>query len=160
MKLLISAEGTSLDSRVSKRFGHAPQYLIVDTKSLDIRPIVQTETISKQELISRAVQEGALAVVTGHIGPHAFTTLAAHNMFAILAHNVTVAEAIEGFNRNELRILSAPALQSSIEGHRLPTTDQRQQYRKHSTPHSNSSGYTAGTARGRHHLQQFAGRGH
>jgi|WetSurMetagenome_2_1015567.scaffolds.fasta_scaffold952027_1 predicted Fe-Mo cluster-binding NifX family protein len=160
MKLLISAEGTTLSSKVSKRFGHAPQYLIVDTGSLDIQPVTKTEKISKQDLITGAVQEGVVGVITGHVGPHAFAALAAHSLFAILAHHVTVAEAIERFNRNELRILSAPSLQVTADVGRRPAASSRQTAGKRSARNANTVGYVADTARGRHHLQQFAGRGH
>jgi predicted Fe-Mo cluster-binding NifX family protein len=160
MKLLISAEGAMLNSRVSKRFSHAQQYLIVETESLDFQPLSLPSHMSKHEVISKAVPEGVVGVITGHVGPHVFATLAARNLFAVLVHNATVAEAVERFNRNELKILSAPALHATPDEYHQPAVFQRQTVRSKDMLHINTAGYAAGTSRGRHHLQQFAGRGH
>jgi predicted Fe-Mo cluster-binding NifX family protein len=43
MKVLTAIQGTTLDSHVAKRFGHAPYYLAVDLDSMQVQLIKNTE---------------------------------------------------------------------------------------------------------------------
>jgi predicted Fe-Mo cluster-binding NifX family protein len=160
MKVLISAEGTSLESRVSKRFGHAPHYVIVDSDTLDIRLLEGTDAMHKVDIIGKAAREGVDAIITGHIGPHAYTAIAAHELFAALAHDTTILRAVQALRRGDLKVLDAPTVQQSIEEHQRRRVELRRQIAQRSVGHANTIGYSAGTARGRHHLQQFSSRGH
>jgi predicted Fe-Mo cluster-binding NifX family protein len=160
MKVLISADGTSRESKVSKRFAGAPHYVIVDSDTHDIRLLEGAVTMTKQEIIRKAAREGVEAVITGHLGPHAFAAIRANELVAVLAHDMTVDHALEAYLRGELKILDASALQHTIEDHERRRMESRQRKGNQSLGYSNTVGFRSGTARGRHHLQQFAGRGH
>jgi predicted Fe-Mo cluster-binding NifX family protein len=160
MKVLISAEGTSRESKVSKRFGHAPHYVIVDTEAPDIRLLEGTGTMTKQDIIRKAAHEGVEAVITGHLGPHASAAIRANELVAVLAHDMTLGRAVEAYQHGELKTLDSSALEHSMEDHERRRMESRQQRGNRPLGYSNTVGFRSGTARGRHHLQQFAGRGH
>lgn len=160
MKVLVSAEGTSRESKVSKRFTHAAHYVVVDSATGDIRLLEWTGKMSKQDIIRKAAAEGAEVVITGHIGPHVFAAIAASGLVAALAHDMTVAHAVEAYLHQELKIMDAATMQHTMEDHERRNKERRQWIGKHIAGYDNSVGFSSGTARGRHHLQQFGGRGH
>ena len=45
MKIAVSSEGTSLDSQVDIRFGRAKYFLIVDSETMEVKPIENTQNL-------------------------------------------------------------------------------------------------------------------
>ena len=58
-------------------------------------------------------QLGAREVITGHVGPKAFTTLRAAGIAVYLAASGTVKEAVEQFQAGRLQL----AENANVEGH-------------------------------------------
>jgi predicted Fe-Mo cluster-binding NifX family protein len=118
MKVAISAEGPSLDSRIDPRFGRCPFILVVDTETLGVEAIENAGRaapggagIQAAELLAgRAISH----VLTGSCGPNAQTALKAAGIAIVSGCSGTAREAIERFKTGELtRSDRSPAAASS-----------------------------------------------
>jgi predicted Fe-Mo cluster-binding NifX family protein len=110
MKIAISALGSSLDAKVDERFGRAAVLLIVDTETLDVEALDNSE--NQQALkgagygaVELICAQGAQAVLTGHLGPNAFGALEKAGILGYNATGFTVAEAIVRFKEGNLEKL-------------------------------------------------------
>lgn len=118
MKVLIAAQGTTLDSPVAKRFGHAPYYLNVDLDSMEIHVIDNAEHHDETHaIIPQMAKNGVKVFITGNIGPHAFELANSLNRQVALARKMSAREALEKLQRGELKILTAPTLKRSVHDH-------------------------------------------
>ena len=80
MNILIAADGTTLDSSVAKRFGHAPYYLYVDADTRQVQVIENTDHDDETHaIIPQMIQQGVDVFITGNIGPHAFQLIKSLN---------------------------------------------------------------------------------
>lgn len=118
MKVAISAEGPSLDSRIDPRFGRCPFILAVDTETLEVEAIENAcraapggAGIQAAELLAgRAVSH----LLTGSCGPNAQTAMKAAGIAIVSGCSGTAREAIERFKTGELtRSDRSPATPSS-----------------------------------------------
>lgn len=118
MKVVVTAQGTHLESLVDPRFGRARYFLLVDTDTLEATAhdnaqnldLPQGAGIQAAQLVARL---GAEALVTGHVGPKAFATLQAANVAVYTGATGTVREAIEQLNGGRL----SPAERPDVKGH-------------------------------------------
>jgi predicted Fe-Mo cluster-binding NifX family protein len=118
VKVLIAANGPTLDSAVAKRFGHAPYYLCVDAATMQVQTIDNREHHDKTHaIICRMVRQGVDVFVTGNIGPNAFRLARSLKRPVVLARKMLASEALDKLQRNELEILSAPTLKHSVHEH-------------------------------------------
>ena len=117
MKILLATDGDTLQSKIAKRFGHAPYYLIFDseTSSLDVR-INHGHDDNHAELDS-FLNEGILQFIVGNIGPHAFKVLERRGAVVYLARKSTASDALDNFINKKLERLTEPTLKRSIEEH-------------------------------------------
>jgi predicted Fe-Mo cluster-binding NifX family protein len=107
MKVVVSAEGRDLESRVDERFGRAAYLLLVDTESLEFEVInnapntaaVQGAGIQAASAIAATPCE---AVISGNVGPKGFATLEKAGIATYRTGDVTVREALGAFKRGEL----------------------------------------------------------
>ena len=118
MKVLIAADGSSLNSSISKRFAHANYYLIVDTTTMDFQVVKNSGLSHNHEEISTMVEKGIEIFIVGNIGPNAFNTITSLNKKVALSRKSTVLEALKKLKMMELEILSSPTLKRSIHDHR------------------------------------------
>lgn len=120
MKVLIAALENTLDSPVSKRFGHAPYYLIVDLETMQVNVIDNRNTGDEHDhaIIPQAAKAGVKAFITGNIGPQAYKLVESLNLQVALARKMSGKEALEKLQRGELKILDAPTLKHSIHDHK------------------------------------------
>lgn len=112
MKLCISSEGATLDSRVDPRFGRCRTFIIVDTETMAFEAVDNTGTgapggagIQAGQL---AASRGARAVLTGNVGPNAFQTLQAGGITIYTGVSGTVREAVEGFKKERYQATGNP----------------------------------------------------
>ena len=118
MKIAISSKGNTLDAEVDPRFARCRYFLIVDTENRQVEAIDNTDNINRAggagiqaaELISSS---GAEALLTNHCGPRAFMTLKAAGLKVFTGVEGSASEAIDQFNRGDLKAMSAP----DVEGH-------------------------------------------
>ncbi len=118
MKILIAAAGTTLDSKVAKRFGHAPYYLIVDAETKEVQALKNVDHDDETHaIIPQMSDQGVEVFVTGNIGPHAFQLARSLNRQVAMARNMTAADALEKLQRGELEFLHEPTVKQSFHDH-------------------------------------------
>jgi predicted Fe-Mo cluster-binding NifX family protein len=119
MKILVAVQGTTLDSPVAKRFGHAPYYLTVDLSSMQTQVIdnAQHDHDETHAIIPQMAEKGVKLFITGNIGPHAFELASSLNVQVAVARNMSARAALEKLRRGELQILTEPTLKRSIHDH-------------------------------------------
>lgn len=108
----MSAGQDHLDSPVDPRFGRCAFFLIVDPENMTFQAFPNENSAlgggagiqSAQFIASR----GAQVLITGNCGPNAVRTLSAAGIKVILGQGGTVREAVERFNRGELKPASEP----------------------------------------------------
>ena len=107
-KVCISSVGEALDSQIDPRFGRCKYFLIVDaeTKKFEVFPN-EGVSVKKGAGISAAqivVNKGVKIVITGNVGPNAFTVLKqAEIKIYSGALGKTCKQAIEDFKRGKLK---------------------------------------------------------
>lgn len=118
MLIVIGSDGNTLDSQVSKRFGHSNYFVLYDTSSQIFEAFKNDEhQIHRHENLGELVEKGAEVFIVGNIGPHAFEIIKSFNKKIFLARKMTVGDAIKKFLDGELIELSEPTAKKSI-GHR------------------------------------------
>ncbi len=118
MKMAITSQGTGLDSPVDPRFGRAKHFLLVDTDTGQASTHDNTQNLNAPQgagiqAAQTVARLGAEAVLTGHVGPKAFTTLQAANIAVYTGVSGTVNEALEQFKSGRLMGAAKP----NVEGH-------------------------------------------
>lgn len=115
MKLCVTSTGKTLDSRVDERFGRASYFLVIDTETMNFEAVSNTAQaagsgagIAAAQIIS---DKGASALLTGVVGPNAFSALRAAKIkiYEGLTGNETVKGAVEGFKQGAYSEASAPS---------------------------------------------------
>lgn len=118
MQIVITAQGPDLNSQVDPRFGRARYFILADTESgaftahdnVQNLNAPQGAGIQAAQTVSRLAAE---AVLTGHVGPKAFTVLKAANIAIYPGASGTVREAIDAFKSGKLQVAQA----ADVEGH-------------------------------------------
>jgi len=118
MIIVVTSQGTNLDGPVDPRFGRARHFLLVDTETMQVTAHDNAQNLNAPQgagiQAAQAVYNlGARAVVTGNVGPKAFTTLHAAGIAVYLGASGTVREAIEQFRSGRLQ----PTEAANVEGH-------------------------------------------
>ncbi|HOP77636.1 MAG: NifB/NifX family molybdenum-iron cluster-binding protein [Thermogutta sp.] len=112
MKVVVTAQGTTLDSPVDPRFGRAATFLLVDTETLEAVAHENTAAGEPQGAGTQAARAvimlGPQAVITGHVGPRAFAVFQAAGIPIFLAERGTVREAIAAFKAGQLALADHP----------------------------------------------------
>ena len=113
-KIAITSEGPTLDDVLDPRFGRAAGFIIVDPQTLQFQYVdngasqtrAQGAGIQAAEVI---VRNGAKVVLTGYVGPKAFTALQAAGIkVGQNLDNMTVRQAVERFQAGQVEWAAAP----------------------------------------------------
>jgi predicted Fe-Mo cluster-binding NifX family protein len=106
MKIVVSAEGAGLDAPASRVFGRCQTYVFVETDSMEVEsvenPAINSPSGAGIEAAQFVVERGAETVVTGNVGPNAFSVLEASGVPVYLLQEGTVGEVVEAFEGGEL----------------------------------------------------------
>lgn len=118
MKIAITTSGTDLNAELDRRFGRADKFLIydLDNGSFEIMDNVQNLNLPQGAGIQsgqNVANSGATAVITGHVGPKAYTTLSAADIEIYFKDGGTVKEAIDDYKNEKLSKAQGP----DKEGH-------------------------------------------
>lgn len=123
MKICITSEGKTLDSKIDLRFGRRHYFIIIDTDTLNFENIKNPNIESTGGAGIKSAQLVASkqikAVVTGNVGPNAFKTLQAAGIEVIFSTSGTVKEAIEKYRKGEFKSASNPSVTSHFGMRRL-----------------------------------------
>jgi len=115
LKVVVSATSENLDAQIDPRFGRCQFFVIVDTDTMSFEALPNTSQSAPSGAGIQAAQnvatKGVHAVLTGNVGPNAFQALSAAGINIITGVSGTVKEAIERYNRGELKEISGPTVQ-------------------------------------------------
>ena len=107
MKVVVTSEGTTLDSSVDPRFGRAANFLVVDTETMQVTAHQNSAVNEPQgagtQTARTVIKLGAGAVITGNVGPRASSVFQAAGLPVFLVQGGTVREAIEAFKAGQLQ---------------------------------------------------------
>jgi predicted Fe-Mo cluster-binding NifX family protein len=117
MKVAVTTSGRDLSSQVEPRFGRCPNFLIVDTETMEFEVVPNSAVGSAHGAGIGAAQtvasKGVGAVLTGNVGPNAYSALAALGIKVITGVSGTVGGAVKCFNSGDYQSTSGP----SVGGH-------------------------------------------
>jgi len=112
MKIIVTAKDNSLESDVDPRFGRCNHFLVIDTETMNFETISNESAMASGGAGIQAAQTvaktGVKVVLTGNMGPNAFQTLAAAGIKVYVGANGTIKEAIEKYNKGELKETGSP----------------------------------------------------
>ncbi len=107
MKIAVGSLGANLDAWVGARFGYCPQFVVVDTETLNYFVVAMPPTESEQEASLKAirivVQNGANVVIVEEAKPgcrEVMTQLGVEVIEGV--QGLTVRQAVERYTRGEL----------------------------------------------------------
>jgi predicted Fe-Mo cluster-binding NifX family protein len=116
MKICVTSEGGSLDSRVDPRFGRCRYFIIADTDTSEFEAI---ENPNIESMGGAGIQSAQLvaskkvkAVITGNVGPNAFQTLQAAGVEIFTNASGSIKEAVEKYKKGEFKAVSSPSVGS------------------------------------------------
>ncbi|MFZ5918682.1 MAG: NifB/NifX family molybdenum-iron cluster-binding protein [Chloroflexota bacterium] len=107
MKIVVSAQGDTLDSPTSPVFGRCPTYILVESETMQFEampnPAMSQGGGAGIQAAQFVVQLGAQAVLTGNLGPNAFDVFRAAGVPGYLIPEGTVRQAVEAFKAGRLQ---------------------------------------------------------
>jgi len=118
MKLAVTSQGLSLTSLVDPRFGRAKCFIVVNTETDEIQAVSNEANLNAPQGAGiqawrKVIELGVEAVITGHVGPKAFTTLQAGGIGVFTGATGTVTDAVEQFKAGDLDLVES----ATVEGH-------------------------------------------
>ncbi len=118
MKVCVTSEGKTIDSKVDPRFGRCQYFILVDTENSSFEAI---ENPNIDSMGGAGIQSAQLvaskkvkAVLTGNVGPNAFQTLQAAGVEIFIGVSGTVKEAVEKYNKGGLEQVRNPNVGSKF----------------------------------------------
>jgi predicted Fe-Mo cluster-binding NifX family protein len=109
MRVVVSAQGDTLDAPASPVFGRCPTYVFVDSETMEFEAVPNPAMNQGEGAGIQAAQfvlnRGAEALLTGNLGPNAFAVLQAAGVPGYLVPEGTVRQAVEALNVGKLRPL-------------------------------------------------------
>jgi len=114
MKLAVSTSGKDLSSLVEPRFGRCPNFLIVDTETMKFEVVPNTAIGSAHGAGIAAAQlvasMGAKAVLTGNVGPKAYSALSASGIKIVTGVSGAVGDAVKRFSSGDYQSTGGPTV--------------------------------------------------
>ncbi|MEA3505485.1 MAG: NifB/NifX family molybdenum-iron cluster-binding protein [Bacteroidota bacterium] len=114
MKILLATDGENLESKIAKRFGEAPYYLIYNSDTKEIVARVNPGHDDNHSGLIDLVDEGVLDYIIGNTGPNAFNVLNDRNAKLYLARGAVAKDALEAFLNNNMERLTKSTLKRPI----------------------------------------------
>lgn len=113
-KIAVTSEGPTLEDRVDPRFGRAGGFAIVDPATMTVeyvdngtsQAMAQGAGIQAAETVADA---GATVLLTGYVGPKAFTALTAAGItIGQDVDGMTVGEAVDKYRSGDIPVAENP----------------------------------------------------
>ncbi len=110
--IAITSSGQNLDSKVDPRFGRSQHFLILN-KNGNLDEVVSNPGVGARrgagvQAAQTIADQGVEVLITGNIGPNAFSALQAAGIEIFLTGAVSIKEAFEKWNNGELNKTEAP----------------------------------------------------
>ncbi len=118
MKIAVTSQGISVSDQVDPRFGRAKFFIVMDTETGKSEVVNNTQNLNAAQGAGiqagqNVASLGVEAVITGHVGPKAFTVLNSAGIKIYTGATGTVEEAVEKLKAGELDC----ADDADVEGH-------------------------------------------
>ena len=117
MKIAITADGKEISSKIDLRFGRAKWLIVVDTETTEVNTQKNAVDLSASifgiQTAQNVVELDVEAVITGNIGPNAFTVLSTSGIRIFLCQGGTAEEALALLKAGKLEELE----QANVKGH-------------------------------------------
>lgn len=115
MKIAISSKGRGLDAEIDERFGRAAYLLIIDSDSLSVEVLDNSENNSAAQgagiqAATQVSEKGVGAVLTGSCGPKAMSVFSAAGIAVFTGQSGNVREAVKRYKQGKL----TPADQANV----------------------------------------------
>jgi len=118
MKICITSEGKTLDSKVDSRFGRCQNLIFFDTDTgnFEVHENANSQLqggagIQSGQLV---VSKGAKVVLTGNVGPNAHQVLSAAEISIFTGFSGTVREAISTYKNGKYEPAGGPSVDSKF----------------------------------------------
>jgi len=112
MKICVTASGEGLDSEVDPRFGRCAYFIIYDPETRSVESIANASTAASGGAGVKAAEaianEGISILLTGSVGPNAFSIFAELGIDVQVGAKGTVREAIRQYEAGKLEAISSP----------------------------------------------------
>jgi len=110
MIICFSAIGETLDAQIDPTFGRAAHFLFVDSETNEVKSVTNSPGahgagVQSAQLV---IDQGALVVITGRIGPNAFSVLNAAGVKIHVNASGTVRDALTAFQAGTIEKTDAP----------------------------------------------------
>lgn len=106
MKIVVPTTGRDKESVLDKRFGRCEYFQIYDTKTNDMKVLVNEGSKSSGgagiAAASQVIDEGVDIIITGNLGPNAFELIEKAGIKAYSCEALPVFNAIELFKKKQL----------------------------------------------------------
>ena len=117
MKIAVSSTGRELSSTVDQRFGRARFFIVIDTETGDITVHDNTQNLNAMQgagiqSAKNVADLDVKAVISGNMGPKAFSALQAAGIDMYIGASGTVQDAIDAFKAGTLQKIG----KASVEG--------------------------------------------
>jgi len=118
MKLAVTSAEEGIESSVDLRFGRAKCFVVVDLETHETTMAGNTVNLNAAQgagiqAAKAVIDLGAKALITGHVGPKAFSALQAGGVAIYPVSGGTVAQAVSQFEAGLLKTIAA----ADVEGH-------------------------------------------
>jgi predicted Fe-Mo cluster-binding NifX family protein/predicted DNA-binding protein (UPF0251 family) len=112
-KIAITSVDGTMEGMVDERFGRSRKLIIYDLKSKNFDVIDNTQNLNAPQgagiqSAQNAVNAGAKTIISGHLGPNAFSVLSAAGIEIYTVSNKTVTQAVKEFEQGSLAKLTGP----------------------------------------------------
>ncbi|WP_319508573.1 NifB/NifX family molybdenum-iron cluster-binding protein [uncultured Methanolobus sp.] len=111
MKICVTASSTGLDAPVDPHFGRCKYFVIVDSGSMEFESIENGQgSVSGGAGVQAAQQvigKGIDALITGSVGPNAFSLLSSEGIEMKISSSGSVVEAIKAYGSGSLETIGA-----------------------------------------------------
>jgi predicted Fe-Mo cluster-binding NifX family protein len=118
MKICITSTGPGLDAEMDPRFGRCQYFIFADPQSLELEVIENPNLeasggagIQSAQLVAN---RGVEAVITGQVGPNAYSTLQAGKVRILTGVSGKVRDLLEKYKRGEF---STSAQGPTVQAH-------------------------------------------
>ncbi|MCF8001051.1 MAG: NifB/NifX family molybdenum-iron cluster-binding protein [Halanaerobiales bacterium] len=113
MKIAVTASNNNgFESEVNKHFGRSPFFAIVDTEVEEIELVKNSAAQASSGAGVQAAQlisdQGVEVLLSGSVGPKAYTALSSGNIKMYISQDETVHEAVKSLENNNLSQLTSP----------------------------------------------------
>lgn len=102
----------NLEAPVDPHFGRCRYFLIVNPDSMEFE-LIENISLSASggagvQAAQKIINMGIVALITGSVGPNAFSLLSAEGIEIFSARNVSIADAVSAYRDGSLEKITGP----------------------------------------------------